>query len=498
MKRLAIVLIPVVLALAAGYWFGRQHEAQQGAQTAPAPATAKKLLYYRNPMGLPDTSPVPKKDPMGMDYLPVYEGEDSAAADSGVRVSAERVQKLGVRTVAVARRPLDRLVRASGRVEFDERRLFAVAPRFEGWVERLHVNVTGQPVAVGQPLFEVYSPELVSAQREYALAARGSADASANTSAETRAAMRQLAEASLARLRNWDISEEQLQALAAGGEPRRSLTFRSPAAGVVTEKKAVQGMRFTPGETLYQVANVSSVWVVADVPEQDIAFVKTGARATIHVEAYPEREFVGTVSYIYPSLKAETRSVPVRLELANPGGLLKPAMYARIELAIGGRGNVLAVPRPAVIDSGTRRVAVVDLGDGRFESREVKTGTRGEDYVEILEGLKEGERVVVAGNFLLDSESNLKAALGGLGKPAGTAVGHHADGRLDSIDGGAGTVTITHQPVASLNWPAMTMEFVPAHAGLLTGFKPGTPIAFDFVERKPGEWVITKLDRRER
>jgi Cu(I)/Ag(I) efflux system membrane fusion protein len=484
-------LAVAALAAAAGYWAG-QRGGHHDEPVAASAAGGKQLLYYRNPMGLPDTSPVPKKDPMGMDYLPVYAGDEDQQADSGIRVSAERIQKLGVKTVAVERRSLARALRAVGRVEIDERRIFAVAPKFEGWIERLHVNATGQAVARGQPLFEAYSPELVSAQREYALAARGAQTGSA----DTQAAMRQLAEASLTRLTNWDISAEQLQALAAGGAARRSLTFRAPVGGVVTEKKAVQGMRFSPGETLYQIADVTAVWVLADVPEQDIALVKLGAKAVVRVDAYPERRFEGTIAYIYPTMKAETRAIPVRLELANPGGLLKPAMYAQVELAAGSQAPVDAVPVSAVIDSGVRQVVIVADGAGRFESREVKTGARSEQYVEILSGVQAGDQVVLAGNFLIDSESNLKAALAGLEKAPGAAVGHHAEGTLDAIDAKAGTATISHQPVASLKWPAMTMEFVPANAALLDGIKPGTAISFEFVERKPGEWVITKIEKR--
>jgi Cu(I)/Ag(I) efflux system membrane fusion protein len=429
--------VAVALATGAGYWLGTSGKVSHGDTPPSADATGgKKLLYYRNPMGLPDTSPVPKKDPMGMDYIAVYDGEDETP-DSGVKVSAEKVQKSGVKSVVVARRVIDRAVRAAGRIDVDERRVFTVAPKFEGWIERLYVNVTGQPVARGQALFEVYSPELVSAQREYAIAAKAAAEATP----ESRPAMQQLAEASLARLANWNVDAE-----AAKDGVSRTLTFRSPAAGVVTEKKAVQGMRFMPGETLYQIADLSSVWVLAEVPEQDIAQVKTGGKATLRVDAYPDKSFAGRVAYIYPTLNAQTRTVPVRIELANPGGLLKPAMYAQVDFEAGGTRSVLAVPASAVIDSGTRKVVVAELGEGRFEPREVKTGVRGDAYIEIIEGVKEGERVVAAGNFLIDSESNLKAALGGMEQPK--SVGHQAVGRLDSNDGA--TVTISHEPVASL------------------------------------------------
>ncbi len=494
MKRFAIhgaaVALALALAAGAGYWLGASTKLSHGDTPAAAgEAAGRKPLYYRNPMGLPDTSPVPKKDPMGMDYIPVYEGED-AATDSGIQVSAGKVQKAGVRSVVVERRVIDRVVRAAGRVEVDERRVVTVAPKFEGWIERLHVSVTGQPVARSQPLFEVYSPELVSAQREYAIAAKAAAEAPPE-SPESRKAMQQLAEASLARLANWNVDAE-----AAKAGVSRTLTFRAPAAGVVTEKKAVEGMRFMPGEVLYQIADLSSVWVIADVAEQDIARVKAGGKATLHVDAWPDKSFSGRVAYVYPTLNAQTRTVPVRIELANPGGRLKPAMYAQVEFETGGARAVPAVPASAVIDSGTRKVVVVELGEGRFEPREVKTGMRGDAFIEIVDGVREGERVVEAGNFLIDSESNLKAALGGMAPPkaVGTSVGHRAVGTLDSNDGA--TVTISHEPVASLKWPKMTMEFVPANAALFAGIAPGTAIGFEFVERKPGEWVVTKVERK--
>ena len=516
MKNLTLAVIPaLLLALGAGYWAGKTRPAVSDAMapattTASAPAIPvnsaqkpRKLLFYRNPMGLPDTSPVPKKDSMGMDYIPVYEGEDDAAATPGeVRISTEKVQKLGVKIEPAAMRELARQVTAAGRVEIDERRVHNVAPKFEGWVERLHVNATGQPVGKGQPLFDVYSPELVSAQREYVVAAKGVA-AMKDASAEMQSGMRQLAEASLVRLRNWDISEEQIKALAGGGEAKRTLSFRSPAGGVVLEKKAVAGMRFMPGEMLYQIADVSAVWVLADVFERDIAQVKAGQKVKVAINAYPDKSFTGTIAYIYPTLKAETRTVPVRIELANPGGLLKPAMYASVELAVGGRARLLTVPLSAVIDSGTRQIVLLQKAAGRFAPREVKLGARSDDYVEVREGLAEGDAVVVAANFLIDAESNLKAALGGLTAapdaavpPAAKVVSHQATGTLESIDLKGGIVTLTHGPVASLKWPAMTMDFVLANPSLVDKLKAGSPVDIEFVERKPGEWVITRMDAK--
>jgi Cu(I)/Ag(I) efflux system membrane fusion protein len=508
----ALGLIVVALAAGGGYWFGhRGAAAQPEASSAAAPtAAARKLLYYRNPMGLSDTSPTPKKDPMGMDYIAVYSGEEGAepAASNQIKISTEKVQKLGVRTEAAQLRSLDRSVRAAGRIEPDERRLFTVASKFEGYVERLHVSVTGQPVVKGQPLFEVYSPELVSAQREYAIAAQGVA-ALKDADDQTQASMTQLAQSALQRLRNWDISDEQIKALSKSGEMKRSLTFRSPATGIVMEKKAVQGMRFMPGEMLYQIADLSAVWVVADVFEQDIGLVKTGAKAKITINAYPDKVFTGNVTYVYPTLKAETRTVSVRVELPNPGMLLKPAMFARVEVLVAAKAKVVTVPVSAVIDSGTRQIVLLQRGEGRFEPREVKLGARSDDYVEVLDGVKDGEQVVVAANFLIDAESNLKAAVGGFGSeenadPASVAsaqaatksianVSHQAQGKVDSVDAKDLSVSLSHGPIASLKWPAMTMEFKVANAALLQDLKPGAKVAVEFVERQPGEWVITAV-----
>ncbi len=507
-----VIAAAVVAALAAGggYWAGQRSGPAQHADGAASVATdtgkrERKILFYRNPMGLPDTSPTPKKDPMGMDYIPVYEGEadDEPTSANQIRISTEKIQKLGVRTEAAALRSLDKVIRAAGRIEPDERRTYAISPKFEGYVERLHVNVTGQPVGKGQPLFEVYSPELVSAQREYAIASQG-VESLKGAEGSAQDGMRQLADASLARLRNWDISEEQVKSLARSGEARRTLTFRSPVNGIITEKKAVQGMRFMPGEALYQVTDLSSVWVVADVFEQDIGWVKAGAKARVRINAYPDRIFEGSISYIYPTLKAETRTIPVRIELPNPGNLLKPGMFAQLELPTAAKGAAVTVPNSAVIDSGARQMVFVQAKEGRFEPREVKLGARSDERVEVLEGVREGEQVVVAANFLIDAESNLKAAVGGFGhaghggaapvdKPAAGQVGHRAEGRVEEVDAKAGTVSITHGPVASLQWPGMTMEFKSANAAILQQLKPGAAIAFEFVERGQGEWVITAV-----
>lgn len=499
----------IAAALGGGYWLGQHHDTPSAGAAASAggAGSAKRILYYRNPMGLPDTSPTPKKDPMGMDYIPVFEGGDDADANPGqIRISVEKVQKLGVRTEAAAQRLLTHTVRAVGRVAVDERRVATIAPKFEGWVEQLHVNATGQQVARGQALFEVYSPELVSAQREYAIAAQG-AETLKGGERSAQDGMSALAEASLARLKNWDISEAQIKELSRRNEMRRTLTFRSPVAGIVMEKKAVQGMRFGPGDVLYQIADLASVWVVADVYEQDLAQVQVGQKARVTVSAYPGKVFEGAISYVYPTLSADTRTVPVRVELANPGGLLKPGLFASMELAAPQKAMAVTVPTSAVIDSGTRQLVLVQRAAGRFEPRTVKLGARTDTYVEVLDGVKDGEQVVTSANFLIDAESNLKAVIGSFGQSTlaaaqsapgvapekAGAVAHHGEGRVEAVDAASGAITLAHQPIASLKWPAMTMDFVLANAALAKDLRPGAAVGFDFVERKPGEWVITAI-----
>lgn len=515
-KLIALSVLVVSAILASGYWLGAHQNSGAAIEHSAAKDTVQpEILYYRNPMGLPDTSPVPKKDSMGMDYVAVYEG-DAAREDGAIDISVARVQKLGVKSEAVMLRRLDRTLRVTGVITVNERLTYAIAPKFEGWVEKLYVNTSGQAVSKGQPLFDVYSPELVSAQREYAIALQGES-ALKEADSDARGSMKQLADASLARLKNWDIPGDEIKRAAhdhqVDGKSARNLTYYSPVSGVVMEKRAVQGMRFMPGETLYQIADLSSIWVLADIPEQDIGQVKLGAIAQVSLDAYPAQSFEGRVAFIYPALNTATRTVQVRIEIANPKGLLKPSMYARVTLPVGEGTDVLSVPNSAVIDSGTRQVVLVQLAAGRFAPRNVKLGNRGVDYVEVLEGLQAGEQVVTSALFLIDAESNLKASLSTLApnadsKPAAISdagatvavqppakaagVGHQGQGVLDEIyeDGSVG---ITHEAIRSLGWPGMSMDFELANSSLIKGIKPGSKISFEIVERKPGEWVITRL-----
>lgn len=370
----------------------------------PAPAAkTRKPRYYRNPMGLPDTSPTPKKDSMGMDYIPVYDDED--ADDGTVRISVGKLQKAGVRSEQVERRVLNQPIRAPGTIELDERRVSIVSFRFEGFIEQVENITTGQHVHKGQPLMRVYSPALASAAAEY-VSVFGAKAASGITSQGVKGARR--------RLENLGMSEQAIGEIERTGEMSLSVPWLAPQDGEILERSAVNGMRAAPGAVLFRIADHETVWAIADIAERDLGMIAIGQKALVRPRAYPDRTFTGEIALIYPHMNAPTRTARVRIELPNPDGLLRPDMYADIEIATGSERPVLTVSTSAVIDSGQRQLVLLDKGDGRFEPRPVKLGRRGDGRVEITEGLSEDDKVVVTANFLIDAESNLKAALQGL------------------------------------------------------------------------------------
>jgi membrane fusion protein, copper/silver efflux system len=372
--------------------FGPGGEIKKASRVTAGP---RKILYYRNPMGLPDTSSVPKKDWMGMDYIPVYEGEEQ---DDGktVRVSVEKVQRSGVRTEVIEARTIIRPVRAVGTVMHDESRLTIVTMRSDGYIEELFVDKSGQHVHAGEPLFRVYSPDIVSAQVNL----RNGGGLGGEQ-----------------RLRNFGVPESHVRDVLAGKNPM-SLIWPSPATGDVVEKNVISGQKVKAGDELYRIADHSHVWVIADVAESDLPSVEIGARATITVRAYAAQPIEGEVTFIYPELKAETRTARVRIEVPNPDGRLKVDMYADVVFQTGvDQTPVVAVPTSALIDSGNRQVVLIAKGEGRFEPRSVKLGRRGDGYTEILEGVNKGEEVVTSATFLIDAESNLKAALQAFEQP---------------------------------------------------------------------------------
>jgi Cu(I)/Ag(I) efflux system membrane fusion protein len=358
----------------------------------------RKLLYYRNPMGLPDTSPVPKKDWMGMDYIPVYEGEDAAGAS--VNISLDRVQRSGVRTEKATMRAIEQHVRAPGIAKPDERTLRVVTLRSDGFIERLYVNETGRHVKADEPLFRVYSPQVVSAQVDF----RTNTIVGAHSPRDEQSAVQ--------RLKNLDVPQPVIDQLRKGSGPILSFDWPSPMTGYVMEKNIVEGQMAKAGDPLFRLAGLDPIWIIADVAEQDIAAVSVGAEANIGFRAFPDRLFKGRVTFILHELDARTRTAKVRIEVANPDHAIRHEMFADVEiLGDGSNHRRLAVPASAVIDTGARQVVLIDRGQGRFEPRNVKPGVRGDGFVEIREGVQEGEDVVVSANFLIDAESNIRSAL---------------------------------------------------------------------------------------
>ncbi len=366
----------------------------------------KKIVYYRNPMGLPDTSPVPKKDSMGMDYIAVHEGEDESGV---VTVSPARLQMLGVRTVPVEMRGMPgRSIRATGNVQPAENSLVIVNTKFDGFVEKLFVSTTGSQVRIGQPLAQVWiqtpdvttrmGPDIVTREVDYIVALQQHDEI-----AMTRA---------LQNLRNYGIPDSAIAEIRRTGSATRSITVTAPLSGTVIEKPAIGGMRFNTGDPLFKIADLSKVWVMADVAEQDLGAIRPGQSAQVSFVAYQGRSFDGKVDFIYPSLMANTRTGRVRIVLPNKEGLLRESMYATVAIEAGATaGQALSVPDSAIIDSGRAQVVLIAKGPGQFEPRPVHIGARGDGRVQILSGLKHGEQVVAGANFLIDAESNLRAAL---------------------------------------------------------------------------------------
>ncbi|MBM4351619.1 MAG: efflux RND transporter periplasmic adaptor subunit [Deltaproteobacteria bacterium] len=331
-----------------------------------------------------------------------------------VQISPERQQLIGVKIGKVEMRPLEKIIRTVGRVDYDERKVVTVSPKIGGWIEDLYVDFTGRFVRQGEPLLTIYSPELVSTQEEYLIALRAKKDLVKSPFPEVAASGNSLAESAKRRLKLWDISDDQIKALEESGQAKKTLTLYSPFSGFVLEKMAFKGMSLMPGMALFKLADLSTVWVYADIYEYELPFIRLGQQAAIQLSYLQGEIFTGKTIYIYPSLDPNTRTARVRFEFPNPDGKLKPEMYGNVEIKVH-LGQRLVVAEGAIIDTGLRQMAIVDKGDGYFEPREVKVGAKVDHYYEILKGLKAGERVVTSANFLIDSESRFKEAVGAPG-----------------------------------------------------------------------------------
>lgn len=328
-----------------------------------------------------------------------------------VEIPLDKQQLIGVRSVRAAIKPMHRVIRTVGRIEYDERKLGTANTKIEGWIEKLHVDYTGRHVQKGEPLAEIFSPELLATQQEFLNVLRWAAQSQSVKDERTALLFvkdaRAMLEAAKERLRLWDITDEQIKKIETTGRPIRTLTVYSPVSGYVLQKMVVQGMRVMPGEKLFDVVDLSSVWVVSDIYEYELPLIKVGQPARIGLSYFPGKEFSTQVDYIYPALAAETRTAKVRFTVPNPEGVLKPQMFTNVEIRIG-LGSRLAVPSEAVIDTGTRQIVYVDRGEGFFEPREVTTGLKVDELVEVTGGIRAGEKVAASANFLIDSEAQLK------------------------------------------------------------------------------------------
>ncbi len=384
---------------------------------AKAPPGERKVKHYKSTMYPGEVSPGPAKDSMGMDMVPVYEDEAAAAESSTIMIDPVTMQNMDLRTGLVTRGPLRRVVRTVGAVDFDETALTEVTTKFKGWVEKLYVDSTGQQVHRGDPLFDIYSPELYSAQVEYLLALNQPTNLS-GTGAQA------LQSSALAKLKFLDVPDEQIAQISKDGQARKTLRINSPRDGIVAEKMVVAGQMVEAGMKLYRLADLGTVWVQSQIYEQDLSLVRLGQEATVSLSYLPDRKFRGRVTYVYPTVDEKTRTAKVRMEFHNPGYFLKPGMFTTVELDAEVSPAALLVPDSAVLRSGENNTVFVALEGGKFEPRTVALGLRAEgNLYQVLSGLSEGERVVTSGQFMLDSESQLREAIQKMREPNAAAKG---------------------------------------------------------------------------
>lgn len=434
-KWIAVAVLALTLGLVAGYWLASR---QVGPKPPATSAGDCKPLFYRHPMNPAITSKTPAKDEMGMDYVPVYPpgcpgaAEAAAGPPGTVAIDPTVVQTIGVRTSGVVRRDFSHTLHTVGRVTYDEDLLARLHPKTEGWVEKLYVSETGQSVARNTELLSFYSPQLVASEQEYLLALKSLRLLKDSPFADIRRGARELVRSSRERLELLDVPEHQILELEKTGRIMKSLHIHSPVDGYVVHVGVREGMYVTPQTELYLIADLSKVWVYADIYEYELPWVRVGDPAEITLTAVPGRTFEGQVVYVYPYADAKTRTVKVRLEFDNPGLLLRPELFANVTLHTRPKSGVLAVPSEAVVRTGLKEHVFVVKGPGRFEPRIVQLGVPANGWVEVLAGLAEGEEVVVSSQFLIDSESKLQEALSKFTEPSSETC---PQGRCESFPG---------------------------------------------------------------
>jgi Cu(I)/Ag(I) efflux system membrane fusion protein len=409
-KQLVITALILVVGLSAGYWLG-QSNLGPPEDGMPSAAPERKPLYYRNPMNPEITSPVPAKDNMNMDYLPVYADKVQGSETAGtVRIDPVVQQNIGVRTATAELASLSHTVRAVGRIGYDERTITQLHPKIEGWIEELFVDTTGEQVEDGTILLSLYSPRLVASQQEYVLALKNYEVLKDSPIEDIRRGARELVQSSRARLELFDVAEHQILELEATHVPQKALHIHSPAAGIVTRIGAREGQHVSPVMELFMIADLSRVWVYADIFEHELPWIVVGDEAEITLAGLPGQIFHGRIAYIYPYAESKTRTVKVRIELDNPDLALKPEMFADITVRASRQQQATVVPSEAVVRSGSKDQIFVVTGPGTFEPRVVELGMQSDGRVIVLKGVEPGEEVVSSAQFLIDSESKLQEA----------------------------------------------------------------------------------------
>ena len=495
MKHKVILALAVVgltvAAIGGGYWFGMHRseagETMQADSMATAAVTDKKPLYYYDPMYPQQKFDKPGKSPfMDMMLVPVY-GDDGSDTGS-VKISSRVVQNLGIRTGEVTQGTLDKKVQVVGAVVFDERAVAVVQARVSGFIEKLLVRAPLDRVAKGQPLAEILAPEWVAAQEEYLALKRSPL---ANN------ALRQAARQRLILL---GMAETTVAAIDADGKTRPRITLVAPIGGIVGELTAREGMTVMPGAMLFRINGLSTVWVNADVPETQVAWLQPASNVEASVPAYPGEVFKGRVTALLPEVNATTRTLKARVEVANPQGRLVPGMFATIAVAASPKQAVLLVPSEAVIQTGKRSVVIAaDSGqDGKqqFAPIDVEVGAEANGMTEIKRGLQKGMKVVLSGQFLIDSEASLKSSGTRMSDaPAMAGDTHKGEGKVEKV--GKDSVTLSHGPIESIKWGAMTMDFKLPKEGAPAGIKEGSQVNFEFAARKDGTFEITRIAPNE-
>lgn len=410
-KIIGIVVITLIAGVAAGYWLSSWHTTAPGQGKETAVSAARKPLFYRNPMNPTVTSPVPAKDGMGMDYVPVYADDLTGGGSAGtVVIDPTVVQNIGVRTALASRKVISRSIKTVGRLAYDEELLTRLHPKVSGWIEKLFVSETGEAVKPDTMLLSIYSPQLVASEQEYLLALKNAETLAKSPFADIRKDAQALLRSSRERLELLDVPAHQIRELEQTRKTIKALHIHSPVTGIVLKIGAREGQHVTPQTELYKIADLSKIWVYVDVYEYEIPWVRLNDAVEMRLVSLPGRVFKGEIAYIYPYLDPKTRTNKVRLEFDNPNLLFKPDMFADVILHPNAKPDALVIPTAAIIRTGEVPKVFVQVGKGTFEPRRVNLGLQADGETEILSGLKTGERVVTSAQFLLDSESSLVEA----------------------------------------------------------------------------------------